>query len=187
MTEGAWSNLRMYRMQTRKDLAGARAAFEESLKLRPDYYSPMFNLALLYREKGDTRAAEEWLFRSLAAVRSDPAPALAGWAHDDEKAGRLGAARSLLERAAKTFPDNEVVARERALFLYRQKDCRGAAAALSGFEGATTDARTLNDLALIETCLADKPAVIRLLERSLALKPDQPEVAQALERLRRSD
>jgi tetratricopeptide (TPR) repeat protein len=186
MTEGAWNNLGMYYRETKKDFAAARSAFEESLRLRPDYYSPMFNLAVLSREKGDTRAAEEWLFRSLAALKSAPSAAIAGWARDYEREGKLAAARSLLERAAKTYPDNEVVARERARFLYRGKNCRGAVAALSRFEATTTDPQTLNDLALFETCLADREAVIRLLEKSLALKPDQPEVARSLEVVRKA-
>ncbi len=186
MTEGAWNNLGMYYRETKKDFVAARSAFEESLRLRPDYYSPMFNLAVLSREKGDTKAAEEWLFRSLAAVTSDPSAAIAGWARDYQREGKPAAARSLLERAANSYPDNEVVARERARFLYRGKDCHGAVAALSRFEATTTDPQTLNDLALFETCLADRKAVIRLLERSLALKPDQPEVARSLEVVRRA-
>ncbi|MGE5278993.1 MAG: alkaline phosphatase family protein [Acidobacteriota bacterium] len=186
MTEGAWNNLGMYYRETKKDLAAARSAFEESLRLRPDYYSPMFNLAVLFREKGETRAAEEWLFRSLAALESDPSAAIAGWARDYQREGKPAAASSLLERAAKTYPDNEIVARERARSLYRGKDCRGAVEALSRFEATTTDPRTLNDLALFETCLADREAVIRLLEKSLALKPDQPEIARSLEVVRKA-
>jgi predicted AlkP superfamily phosphohydrolase/phosphomutase/Flp pilus assembly protein TadD len=184
MTEGAWNNLGMFYLQTRRDLPKAREAFEESLKLRPDYYSPMFNLAVLARDRGEFRSAEDWLFRALAALKSDPAPAVAGWAREYEKNGRLAPAASLLDRAANTYPESETIAREKALFLHRRKDCRGALAALSRFEASTADPRTLNDLALFETCLADRAAVIRLLERSLALKPDQPAVAQALERLR---
>jgi predicted AlkP superfamily phosphohydrolase/phosphomutase len=184
MTEGAWNNLGMYDLETRKDLSAAKAAFDESLKLNPDYYSPMFNLAVLYRQKGDTKRAEEWLFRALAALKTDPSVAIGGWAREYQRDAKIAAARSLLDRAAKTYPDNEAVARERALLLYGGKDCRAAVEALSRFEATTSNPQTLNDLALFQTCLADREAVIRLLERSLALKPDQPGVAQALERVR---
>jgi hypothetical protein len=44
----------------------------------------------------------------------------------------------------------------------------------------TKDPKTLNDLALFETCLVHREAVIRLLERSLSLDPNQPEVARTL-------
>jgi predicted AlkP superfamily phosphohydrolase/phosphomutase len=79
-TEGGWNNLGVYLRENRKDFPGAQAAFEKSLALRPDYYSPMFNLAVLYRGKGDTARAQEWFLRSLAAVKADPAAAVAGWA-----------------------------------------------------------------------------------------------------------
>ena len=47
-------------------------------------------------------------------------------------------------------------------------------------KGTTKEPRTLNDLALFETCLVHREAVIRLLERSLSLDPNQPEVARTL-------
>jgi hypothetical protein len=64
------------------------------------------------------------------------------------------------------------------------RDCGGATSALSRFEAATKDPRTLNDLALFETCLVHREAVIRLLEKSLALDPNQPEVARTLQNVR---
>ncbi len=184
MTEGAWNNLGVFLRENRKDFPGARAAFEKSLALRPDYYSPMFNLAVLYREKGDSTLAQEWFFRSLAAVKADPSSAVAGWAHEYERDGKRAPAAALLDRAAREYPDNEAIARERGLFLHRGKDCRGAVAALTRFEAATTSPETLNDLALFETCLQNRDAVERLLARSLTLKPDQPLVARLLEVVR---
>jgi len=184
MTEGAWNNLGVYERETRRNFAAAQIDFEKSLALSPDYYSAMFNLAVLARARGDVRASEDWLFRSLAALGSDPAPVVTGWAREYEKAGKAAAARSVLERAARSYPDNEALARELALLRYRGHDCRGALAALARFEQTTREPRTLNDLALIETCLVDRDAVIRLLERSLALDPNQPEVARTLAAVR---
>ncbi|HKD11545.1 MAG TPA: alkaline phosphatase family protein [Thermoanaerobaculia bacterium] len=184
MTEGAWNNLGVYERETRRNFAAAQADFEKSLALSPDYYSAMFNLAVLARARGDVRASEDWLFRSLAALGSDPAPVVTGWAHEYEKAGKTAAARSVLERAARSYPDSEALARELALLRYRGHDCRGALGALARFEQTTREPRTLNDLALIETCLVDRDAVIRLLERSLALDPNQPEVARTLAAVR---
>ena len=184
LTEGAWNNLGVYFRETAKDLSAARRAFEKALELSPGYYSPMFNLAVLYRARGDRRTAEEWLFRSLAALQGDPEPAVAGWAREYEKNGKTTAARSLLERAARSYPEKEGIARELAMLRYRSRDCPGAIAALAGFEAATKDPRTLNDLALFETCLVHREAVLRLLERSLALDPNQPEVARTLARVR---
>ena len=176
LTEGAWNNLGAWELKTRKNLPAAEAAFRESLRLNPEYYSPMFNLAVLSRERGDTRSAEDWLFRSLSKVRSDPSIAIVSWAREYAKARRPAAAESLLARAAAAFPDNEAIARERARFLHENKDCRGAADALARFESGTTNPGTLNDLALYETCLQNREAVERLLTRSLALDPNQPAV-----------
>ena len=50
MTEGAWNNLGLYERDVVKDRGAARQAFEKSLALRPDYHSPMFNLAVLERD-----------------------------------------------------------------------------------------------------------------------------------------
>ena len=140
----------------------------------------MFNLAVLFRARGDTKSAEDWLLRSLAALHGDPETAVVGWSHEYQKEGKAAAARSLLERAARTYPDNEAIARDLALLRYRSRDCPGAVSVLSRFETATKDPKTLNDLALFETCLVNREAVIRLLERSLALDPNQPEVARTL-------
>ena len=180
MTEAAWNNLGVYYRDTERKPAQARDAFEKSLALDPGYYSPMFNLAVLARSRGDWKSAEDWLLKSVAALKSDPAPAVGAWAREYEKSGKAAAARSLLERAARAHPESEGLARELAMQRYRSHDCRGALAALSRFEAGTKEPRTLNDLALFETCLADREAVIRLLERSLALEPGQPEVARTL-------
>jgi len=180
LTEGAWNNLGVYERETRKNFAAAKQNFEKSLALRPDYYAAMFNLAVLYRSQGDTKKAKEWLLRSLVALKADPAPAVTAWAREYEKQGKTPAARSLLEQAIARYPDNETLAREAASLLYRGKDCRGAVAKLERFEETTKDPKTLNALALFHTCLADREAVIRRLERSLELAPNQPEIARLL-------
>jgi len=179
-TEGAWNNLGVYLRDTAGNPGGARAAFEKSLALRPDYYSALFNLAVLERSRGAAKAAEDWFFRSLAALRADPAPAVLGWSHEYQKEGNTPAARSLLERAAHLYPENEEIARDYAILLYRAKECPKALAALSSFEATSRKTRTWNALALFQTCLGNREEVIRLLTRSLALDPNQPEVARSL-------
>jgi predicted AlkP superfamily phosphohydrolase/phosphomutase len=186
LTEGAWNNLGVYLRDTANDLPAAKKAFEQSLALSPDYYSPMFNLAVVFRARGDTKAAEDWFFRSLSALRGDPDPAVVAWGREYENNGKAAAARSLIERAARTYPDNEGIARELAMLRYRSRDCPAARGTLSRFEVATRDPRTLNALALFETCLVHREAVVRLLERSLALDPNQPEVARTLSNVRES-
>jgi predicted Zn-dependent protease len=90
----------------------------------------------------------------------------------------------LLERAVAESPQNEVFARALGLYRFKHKDCPGAAAVVAPFEQKTSDPTTLNSLALFLTCLGKRQDAIVLLERSLALKPDQPGAIQSLNILR---
>lgn len=180
LTEGAWNNLGTYLRDTRKDARGARQAFEKSLSLRPDYPAALFNLAVLERSAGRHEAAAEWLVRSVRALQTDPAPAITAWAREYEQTKKMDAARSLLLRASREFPENEEIARARGHFLHRAGDCKGALKVLSPFEGTTRQSRTVNAMALFQTCLGNRPEVVRLLERSLGIDPNQPEVARSL-------
>ncbi|MEP6995647.1 MAG: hypothetical protein ABI968_14085, partial [Acidobacteriota bacterium] len=67
-----------------------------------------------------------------------------------------------------------------AMALFRAHECRSGIETLSRFEVSSTNPGTLNVLALLETCLQNRAEVVRLLRRSLELKPDQPEVVRAL-------
>jgi len=180
MTEGAWNNLGVYLRDTRRDPGAAEKAFEQSLALRPDYYSALFNMAVLERARGDAKSAEKWFFRSVTAVGGDPAPAVLQWARDVEKNGDARAARSLLEKALHSYPRNEEIARGLAMNLFRERECRRAVGVLSPFEAATASPHTFNVLALLQTCLENRPEVVRLLRRSLEVDPNQPDVARSL-------
>ena len=180
MTEAAWNNLGVYLRDTRKDPKGARVAFEKSLALAPRYYSALFNVAVLERARGDTKTAEKWFLESVTAAGGDPGPAVLSWARDYEKEDKTAAAVSVLSNAARAYPVNEEIARALAMELFRARDCRSGAAALSRFEANTTNLSTLNVLALLQTCLENRAEVVRLLRRSLELKPDQPDVIRSL-------
>jgi predicted AlkP superfamily phosphohydrolase/phosphomutase len=180
MTEGAWNNLGVFLRDERRDAIAARKAFEKSLALRPDYYSALFNMAVLERTRGNAKAADDWFFKSVVAAGGDPAPAVLSWASESAKAGKTAAALSILDRAARAHPASEEIARALAMALFRAKDCRRGLAALSSFEAATRSPGTLNVLALLQTCLENRPEVVRLLRRSLEMDPNQPEVARSL-------
>lgn len=179
-TEGAWNNLGVYLRDTRRDLAAAQKAFAKSLELRPDYYSALFNMAVLARGRGDTKSAEKWFFRSVVAAGGDPAPAVVEWSRGYEREGNAAAARSLLDKARHSYPKDEEITREFAMSLFRARECGAGLDLLSPFESATTNPSTLNVLALLQTCLENRPEVVRLLRRSLELNPNQPEVARSL-------
>lgn len=184
MTEGAWNNLGLYYRETAVDIGAAREAFEKALALRPNYHSPMFNLAVLHRARGEVRQAEDWLFQSLAAGHAEPEVTIARWVAEYRDGGKAAAARSLLERAATAYPANEAFARELALSRFKARDCAGAFAVLGRFETSTADPNTLNALGLLQTCLGRREEAVRLFERSLGIQPDQPGVAESLRVIR---
>jgi predicted AlkP superfamily phosphohydrolase/phosphomutase len=186
MTEGAWNNLGVYLRETVGDLNAAEPALLKALELSPGYHSPIFNLAVLYRKKGEDAKAIEWLFRSLDSGHSEPERTLTDWVVEYEEKGKPGPARALLEYAVQRFPENEAFARELSLLKFKNsRDCPGAFATLSQFETKTTDTDTLNALGLFQTCLGRHREAVALFERSLALKPDQPAVVQSLNVVRR--
>jgi predicted AlkP superfamily phosphohydrolase/phosphomutase/Flp pilus assembly protein TadD len=186
MTEGAWNNLGLYERETSGKLAAARESFEKALALRPDYHSPMFNLAVLDRMEGRDAEAREWLMRSLASGHADPPGTIRQWIEDYTLRGKPGAARDVAEAALAKYPDNEPIAREVAYARFRGRDCSGAYAAVAKFEPATREPQTLNALGLFEACLGRKAEAQKTFERSLSLDPNQPGVVQSLELIRRT-
>jgi Flp pilus assembly protein TadD len=184
MTEGAWNNLGLFETDSRKNPAAARKAFEKALELRPDYHSPMFNLAVLSRKQKDFQKAEDWLFRAIAAGHPDPEGTIANWAFYYREEGHPVVEQRLLERAARQFPTSERLARELGLARFRAKDCAGASAAVATVESTTTDPETLNALGIFRTCMGRREEAIAIFQRSLALKPGQPGVIESLKMLR---
>jgi predicted AlkP superfamily phosphohydrolase/phosphomutase/Flp pilus assembly protein TadD len=184
MTEGAWNNLGLYYSETGHALRLAREAFLEALKLRPSYHSPMFNLAVLDRRRGETASALDWLFRALETGHPDPQGTILQWAAEYERTGKPDAAKALLDRAVAAYPGSEAIAREEGLNRFRSRDCAGAVKSLSRFAATTSDPVTLSTLGLFETCLGRRNEAIRYFEKSLTVKPDQPNVTQALRLVR---
>ena len=186
LTEGAWNNLGVYLRETPHDMKGAEAALLKALELNPGYHSPIFNLAVLYRMKGDDEKAVDWLFRSLDAGHAEPERTIVDWVAEYENKNRLGPAMAILDRGTARFPANEPLARELGLLRFRVRhDCPGALAALERFEASTSDTDTLNALGLFQTCLGRRREAMALFERSLAMKPNQPAVVESLNLVRR--
>lgn len=186
MTEGAWNNLGLYERETSGKLAAARESFGKALSLRPDYHSPMFNLAVLDRMEGKDAEAREWLMRSLAAGHADPPGTVRQWIDEYTHRGKTAAARDVADAALARYPDNEAIAREVGLARFRAHDCEGAFAAVSRFEDATRETQTLNVIGLLQACLGRKPDAARTFERSLSIDPHQPGVVESLNLVRRA-
>ena len=183
-TEGAWNNLGLYYRDTRKDPDAARSAFREALKIRPDYASPMFNLAVVERSRGRWGEALEHLFRSFAAGHPAPERTILQWAWFASGEHRPAIAISLLERGIAAYPRSEEIARELGRRRFEKNDCEGAINVLEPF-AAGVNRDTLNLLGLSQLCLGRRDAALGLLQRSLSLDPAQPSVQEAVAFIRR--
>jgi Flp pilus assembly protein TadD len=180
MTEGAWNNLGLYERETAGDLPAAERDFRKALELRPEYHSPLFNLAVLYRREHKDGEALDFLFRSLAAGQADPSGTILTWAGEYRAEKLAGPELALLRRAAVVYPENEPIARALGDAFFRRHDCAASRTALSRFADGAADPETLNGLALSETCLGNRDRAVALFRRSLALKAEQPGVIEAL-------
>jgi len=183
LTEVGWNNLGVYLRDNTKDFSSAEAAFQKSIALAAGYSTPQFNLASLYRLRGEDEKAIDWLFRSFAAGHAHPEDTILNWYVGFDDRGRTTPARKIIERGARAYPQNESIARELGLIRYHAKDCGGAWEAVSRFEATTQSPETLNTLALIQVCLGRRVEATALLRRSLALRADQPGVSKSLDLL----
>jgi len=181
LTKGAWNNLGVYLRFTAHDERGAQAAWEEALRLDPDYHSPLLNIARLQKERGNLAEASRFLLRAIAAGQPDAENIVERWAAEFQR-GRPQAALDLLRRAHKAYPASEAYARNYTLLLSRTNQCREAFEVVAPLEDSNR-AENLNAAAVIEACL-DRPDRVRdLLRRSLAINPNQPRVREAISAL----
>jgi predicted AlkP superfamily phosphohydrolase/phosphomutase len=185
VTEKGWQNLGIYLQVTKKDLAGAEAAFRKVLDIQPAYVAPQIALAKVYRERGDDTGAIEWLLRSCKAGYPDPEGTLLLWYADYDERGKHSQARQVLEKGVSMYPASEALSRELGLVHYRARRCAQAWDMVARFEAASRTPETLNVLALFKACLGRKDDSIALFERSLAIRPDQPAVIRSIDGLRR--
>ena len=185
LTEKSWHNLGLYMRDTKGDLGAAEAAFHKAVELQPTYVAPQFNLAGLYRDRGDDRQAIEWLVRSCQAGHADPEGTILQWYVDYDAAGKRAAARQVLERGVQAYPSSEAIARELGLVHYRARHCTAAWDAVARFEAVSRTPDTLNVLALFQGCLGRREESIAYFERSLAIRPDQPAVIRSIDALRK--
>jgi tetratricopeptide (TPR) repeat protein len=180
LTEVGWNNLGVYLRDNTKDRAGAEAAFRKAIALAPKYATPLFNLAVLDRMRGEDRAAIDELFQSFEAGHAEPEKTVLVWYVEYQDRGKAAYANQVLERGARAYPADEPIARELTLQRYRAKNCPAAWQAVARFEVSTKSADTLNTLALIETCLGRRAEAAELFRRSLAIKADQPGALESL-------
>jgi Tfp pilus assembly protein PilF len=182
-TEGAWNNLGLYQREKGR-LVEAERSFREALRVRPDYAPPVFNLAVMERNRGNWPAAVAMLERALEAGHADPEDTILQWVLSAEQAGKPEVAAAVMARGRQRYPRSEKLAFEHARRRFEANDCGGALQALSSFsENAGRD--TLNLLGVSELCLGRVAEARRYFERSLALDPAQPAIRDGLQEIER--
>ncbi|MEO8430152.1 MAG: alkaline phosphatase family protein [Acidobacteriota bacterium] len=174
-TEGAWNNLGLFEREAGR-YDDAERAFRESLKIRPGYSSPMFNLAVTERLRGRMAPARDWLFRSLEAGHPDPEQTLLQWS---AAVGSKGGSRAVLEEGLRRYPASEPLAVALGRNQFEAQDCAGASKTLAPF-GEKGGRDALNLLGVSELCAGDRASARRRFERSLSIDPDQPSIREAL-------
>lgn len=180
-TEGAWNNLGLCQRED-GDLAQAERSFDEALRIKPGYSSPMFNLAVLERTSGRWKASVDWLFKSLAAGHAEPEQTIEQWSASALAARQTDVARSILAQGIARYPTSQDLALALARLRFEAKDCAGAAAALAPF-ASSAKKETLNMLGLSAMCLGQREQARSFFQRSLALDPEQEPIRKALHAL----
>src|SRR5262249_53563708 len=132
LTEGGWQNLGLYLLNQggAANLDAAEAAFNQSLRLRANYATPRFNLAVLHRMRGQDRLAIDGLFQALAAGQPSPQREVLDWALYYNLRRKPAREREVLERGAKSYPESEEIQRALSLSFLNAKECRDADGAL---------------------------------------------------------
>jgi Flp pilus assembly protein TadD len=182
-TEGAWNSLGLVQREAGR-LDDAERSFREALRVRPDYAPPVFNLAVMERNRGNWPAGVALLFRALEAGHADPEDTILQWVLSAEQAGKPEVATAVMARGRQRYPRSEKLAFEHARRRFEANDCGGALQALAPFsEGAGRD--TLNLLGVTELCLGRVAEARRFFERSLALDPAQPAIRDGLQEIER--
>jgi Tfp pilus assembly protein PilF len=177
-TEGAWNNLGLIQREAGR-FDEAERSFREAMKLKPDYASPMFNMAVLNRLRGRWGEAVDWLFRSCAAGHAEPEQTLVQWSDLAVQAKQRKIAFQILTEGVARYPASETVALALSRLRFEDKDCAGSAAALAPF-ASTSKKESLNMLGLSAMCLDQKERARGFFERSIAIDPGQEPIQRAL-------
>ena len=142
------------------------------------------NEGLILLEAGRTGDAKAAFLRALQ-VDQNHAASLWNLAQVLAHEGDVAADATLMRAVAAGSQDAARRLSDRARLRMKAGDCRGALAdvrAVAKANPALAVAPAAEGLALL--CLGDRPEAADALRRSLAIDPDQPEVARALEALR---
>jgi Flp pilus assembly protein TadD/arylsulfatase A-like enzyme len=164
--------------------AEARAAFERALARDPGNAAALANLSDLLAQgtaPADRERADALLLQALAAGLPDGVERVLARAAADRRAGEPGRGLALLDRTIAARPERPEPRMLRGRLRLERQNCRGALADFAAAAAATPrDPLAWGSAALARLCLGDRAGAVRDLRQSLALDPNQPEIARAL-------
>jgi tetratricopeptide (TPR) repeat protein len=166
----------------------ARAAFERALARDPANAAALANLSDLLAQgtpssdrDRDRDRADALLVQALVAGLPDGVERVLARVAADRRSGAAERGLALLDRTIAALPELPEPRLLRGRLRLERQDCPGALADFSVAATASPEnALAWGSAALARLCLGDRAGAVRDLRRSLALDPDQPEIARAL-------
>ncbi|MFC1556818.1 tetratricopeptide repeat protein [candidate division KSB1 bacterium] len=153
---------------------------KEALRIAPDMISARFLLGKIYLEENESKLALEQ-FRSITKIDPDDHEAYFLMAKGCLHLNMTEEARALLHEAYDAEPDEPKYSEALGALYYQQENFSEAYRFFTGKALRDTDrTETLNLLGECAGKIGDTSAQINAFERSLALKPDQPDLESKL-------
>ncbi|MGH9380069.1 MAG: alkaline phosphatase family protein [Thermoanaerobaculia bacterium] len=182
-TRGELNNLGIIHLREGR-LEQAERVFREAIRRFPDYAAPYYNLHNVYMKQQRYEEADRYLWEAVARSPVDPVERLEQAANDYDAADELERAVVLLDEAVRRFPDAEELWVHILFDLGRLDRCaEGRAKGRAAVEHLPESPRILTLYGMAAGCAGESAEARRILERSLALDPDQRTARNALSRL----
>ena len=168
--------------------AEAEKAYREAIASAPEYSAPRYNLMLLLFKRGDYAEAEDFFWSAAERGLREREQAVVDFALAYLEKGEGQRAIVVLEEGRRRFPKSYTITVNSGTVLANAGDFSAAAAAFRrAIELAPDTTVARNNLALILLqgggAVGDREEGRRLLQESLEINPDQPEVRRFLQSL----
>jgi protein O-mannosyl-transferase len=165
------------------DLAGAMAGYEQALVLQPSYPHAYASIGDVYLRQGRFAEAQTAYQRSLADDPTDVSVILnSGVAY--ERAGHLTEAEQTFQRAIAMAPQDDSAQVDLGTLYMQEKRWNDAASQfVHAIDTNTADPTPYYDLAVLLQRAGKNDLALRLYQKVLALKPNDPDTLENLRKL----
>jgi Tfp pilus assembly protein PilF len=189
-TGGSFQNIATF-LRARGQAKEALPWYRKALEVNPKAPTPLYNYSVTLQMLGRWDESDDALLAAMKNGYHDPEAGVYRRVASYEERGQKDAKVRVqlvrfLRKAVDTFPENDRYRASLGTALFEAKDCAGAQAVFRDLAARNPgDADALNRVALTSLCLGDVAGAREAFTRSLALKPNQPPVRNALDELAR--